>query len=67
MSEDILLQKIRLLPDKLKKEVDDFTDFLLKKHGLAEKKKTPKFGSHPGVFKIAPDFDEPLEEFKEYM
>ncbi|MEK7248847.1 MAG: DUF2281 domain-containing protein [Bacteroidota bacterium] len=67
MSEDILLRKIRLLPDTLKKEADNLTDFLVKKHGLAEKKKTPKFGSHPGVFKIAPVFDEPREEFKEYM
>lgn len=27
----------------------------------------PKFGSAKGKIKIAPDFDEPLEDFKEYM
>ncbi|MBM3144644.1 MAG: type II toxin-antitoxin system prevent-host-death family antitoxin [Chloroflexi bacterium] len=27
----------------------------------------PKFGSAKGKIKIAPDFDEPLEDFEEYM
>jgi prevent-host-death family protein len=27
----------------------------------------PRFGSGKGVFQMAPDFDEPLEDFKEYM
>lgn len=27
----------------------------------------PTFGSAKGKIKIAPDFDEPLEDFKEYM
>ena len=26
-----------------------------------------RFGSGKGVFRMAPDFDEPLEDFKEYM
>lgn len=26
-----------------------------------------KAGSHPGAFVMAPDFDEPLEDFAEYM
>jgi len=27
----------------------------------------PRFGSAKGLIKVADDFDEPLEDFKEYM
>ncbi len=30
-------------------------------------KRIPKFGSAKGMFVMAPDFDEPLEDFKDYM
>jgi prevent-host-death family protein len=33
----------------------------------SEKRPRPRFGSGKGVFRMAPDFDEPLEDFKEYM
>jgi prevent-host-death family protein len=32
-----------------------------------KKRKKRMFGSARGLIKIAPDFDEPLEDFKEYM
>ena len=32
-----------------------------------EKKKIPVFGCAKGQFRIAKDFDEPLEDFKDYM
>lgn len=32
-----------------------------------KKKKKRTFGSAKGLIKMAPDFDEPLEDFKEYM
>jgi hypothetical protein len=32
-----------------------------------KKRKSPKFGSYKGFFKMMPDFDEPLDDFKEYM
>ena len=32
-----------------------------------EKKKVPVFGCAKGQFKMAADFDEPLEDFKDYM
>lgn len=38
-------------------------DFLLEKN----KKHSLKFGCLKGVFKMSEDFDEPLEDFKEYM
>ncbi|MEX0966543.1 MAG: DUF2281 domain-containing protein [Bacteroidia bacterium] len=73
--DNLLYKKIELLPEELKKEVLDFVEFLLNK---AKKEKTPvpdktrgksprKAGSLKGTFKMAPDFDEPLDDFKEYM
>jgi len=32
-----------------------------------EQKKVPVFGCAKGQFRMAEDFDEPLEDFKEYM
>jgi len=31
------------------------------------KRKAPKAGFLKGTFVVSPDFDEPLEDFKEYM
>ena len=62
--------KFNALPEKLKAEVLDFIDFLMekeKKGKMNNKQKTPKFGSYKGMFEMAPDFDEPLEDFKDYM
>jgi len=40
----------------------------LKSKSKARKKiKEREFGYAKGFFKTAPDFDEPLEDFKEYM
>jgi len=54
----------------MKSEVDHFIDFLISK-AKSEKKEVirpkPKFGSGKGMFTMHPDFDEPLEDFKEYM
>ncbi|MCP5107247.1 MAG: DUF2281 domain-containing protein [bacterium] len=50
--------KFDALPERLKKEG---------RNRKEKKKKTPKFGSGKGMFEPAPDFDEPLEDFKEYM
>ena len=33
----------------------------------ATKKRARQFGSAKGLISMAPDFDEPLEDFKEYM
>jgi|GEM_PF-1982939 hypothetical protein len=43
------------------------SEHLITKKIKAEKKSRPKFGSGKGFFIMAPDFDEPLEDFKEYM
>ncbi len=35
--------------------------------GKPEELPRPKFGSAKGLIWMAPDFDEPLEDFKDYM
>ncbi len=63
----LLYSKLASLPDNLKSEVDDFIDFLTTKNKGKNKKNKPTFGSGKGMFVLKPDFDEPLEDFKEYM
>jgi hypothetical protein len=69
MSEVELMSKVAVLPEKLKEEVSDYVDFLIAKYVSSEgsTKKPLKFGMMKGTFKMSPDFDEPLEDFKEYM
>ena len=78
MDASLFYKKFELLPDELKKEAMDFIDFLFakSKEGAENKKdeseiqpsgKPPKAGFLKGAFIMMPDFDEPLEDFKEYM
>ena len=68
MESGVLLDKVSKLPDNLKSEVSDFIDFLLSKSSNHnDVKKKPVFGSEKGMFVMKPDFDEPLEDFKDYM
>lgn len=63
-----ILSKFNALPESLKEEVIDFIDFLAEKKQKNKKDKEfkkPKFGSCKGMFEMAPDFDEPLEDFKD--
>lgn len=59
--------KINSLPNDIKSEVNDFIDFLLTKKKKEIKKKKPIFGCAKGQLFISPDFDEPLDDFKDYM
>ncbi|RDC63354.1 hypothetical protein AHMF7616_01957 [Adhaeribacter pallidiroseus] len=61
-----LYSKLAILPDHLKSEVSDFIDFLAIKEKNKHRKK-PVFGSGQGMFVMKPSFDEPLDDFKEYM
>ncbi len=56
----------------------DFFEFLMLKHKAqggqkkeekqpSKQKPTPKAGFLKGAFVLSSDFDEPLEDFKEYM
>jgi len=71
-----LYSKIELLPEHLKKQVMDYIEFLLTREANGHQPKQPKassskvkpgFGGAKGMFVMSPDFDEPLEDFKEYM
>jgi len=55
------------LPQNALQELYDFAEFLLLKHKPIEKKH-PKAGFLKGVLiYMSDDFNEPLEDFKEYM
>lgn len=62
-----LFAKISSLPSEIKSEVNDFIDFLLTKRKKKMVKKKPKFGCAKGQIYISPDFDDPLDDFKDYM
>ncbi|MFY7912552.1 MAG: DUF2281 domain-containing protein [Emticicia sp.] len=65
MSDLVLFSKLSNLPQNLKVEVMDYIEFLEKKHKTS--KPHPKAGCMKGTFKMADDFDAPLEDFKDYM
>ncbi|MCP4352518.1 MAG: DUF2281 domain-containing protein [Desulfobacterales bacterium] len=70
MNNDIIVSVLNNLPEELKQEVLDFAEYLTVKYGKKIQKqsqKVPKFGSCKGLFIIPDDFDEPLEDFEEYM
>lgn len=64
MKASLLYYKILSLPDSLKKEVEDFLDYLKFKAKHQIPKKKPKFGSAKGTFVMKDDFDEPLDDFQ---
>ncbi len=65
MEELTLESKLAKLPKEKLEEVNNFVDFLLQK--TKAQKKKPQFGALKGMIVMSPDFDEPLEDFKEYM
>ena len=70
MSDQQIMIKMEQLPSEMKQEVADFIDYLLHKKGKVRQeppRRRPVFGSGKGLFKMADDFDAPLEDFEEYM
>ncbi len=70
MNNEVIYQEFVSLPESLKKEVKDFIDFLKLKYSLKEDKSNNKervFGISKGKYKLSSDFDEPLDDFKDYM
>ena len=65
MSDLALFSKLSSLPQNLKIEVIDYIEFLEKKY--TQSRPHPKAGCMQGTFKMQDDFDEPLDDFKEYM
>jgi hypothetical protein len=69
MTDLSLYTKISSLPDYLKSEVVDFVDFLSTKRKKEKpgKKKDRVFGYAKGKITLKPGFDDPIDDFKEYM
>ena len=62
-----LFTEISSLPKELKKEVQDFIEFLKTKARKQKPVKQRQFGAATGFFIMHDNFDEPLEDFKDYM
>jgi hypothetical protein len=67
MTDIQLYSQITSLPADLKKEVSDFVEFLKQKTKAKTILKKRQLGAAKGLIKMSPDFDEPLEDFKDYM
>ena len=70
-----LEKKISMVPPQYLSELSDFVDFIILRHGDSRQKtvaqdaprlRTPrKLGGFEEGFYMAPDFDDPVEDFKE--
>jgi hypothetical protein len=67
MTDFQLYAQISSLPADLKKEVSDFVEFLKQKAKPKTKLKKRELGVAKGLIVMSPNFDEPLEDFKEHM
>jgi hypothetical protein len=67
MTNTSLKIEINSLPKTLRDEVADFVEFLKQKSKPKSNRKTREFGYAKGKIKLADDFDEPLDEFNNYM
>lgn len=79
MSTKEIISQLEALPEEQQKTASVFIAFLAaqtkaekeqaKKDAIAKVEENPEsgFGCMKGMFKMAPDFDEPLEDFKDYM
>ncbi|MGI8634278.1 MAG: type II toxin-antitoxin system VapB family antitoxin [Segetibacter sp.] len=69
MSDLTFLETVKLMPADYQQEVKDFIEFVWEKK-MGKKPFVPE-QRIPGLFKgkmwMSPDFDEPLEDFKDYM
>ncbi|MGB3585245.1 MAG: DUF2281 domain-containing protein [Tunicatimonas sp.] len=68
MTDIDIYTKLVTLPNDLKDEVGNYVDFLKSKvQGKGEVKTSRKAGLAKGLIRMRKDFDEPLDDFKEYM
>jgi hypothetical protein len=68
MNDDSLHSKLDSLPKNLKKEAADFVDYLLfkeKQNQLTKNNREP--GLAKNLIEINENFDDPIDEFDEYM
>ena len=81
MTQAVFFQPFDQLPEAMKQELLAFFEYLAYKYKISQTKpaqtkiendnepqgKAPKAGFLKGTFVMADDFDEPLDDFKEYM
>jgi len=67
MTNTSLKLEINSLPKALRAEVADFIEFLKLKSKTKSTVKEREFGFAKGKIALSDDFDEPLEEFSNYM
>jgi hypothetical protein len=68
MANFLLYSKFSNLPQNLRKEVEDFIDFLTSKNKQNSTKPTkPKFGSATGSFKMKKNFNDSIDDFKDFL
>ena len=68
MGTAILERKVMQLPFEVHQEVSDYLDFLLYKYRNPRKPIKQYAGCMKGTFiRMSDDFNEPLDDFKEYM
>ena len=67
MTDFRLYSELSSLPTELQKEAQDFIEFLKARARKQNSNKQRQFGAAKGFFKMHADFDEPLEDFKDYM
>lgn len=58
--------KLVELPEELKKQANDFVEFLKTKMKDKEETRKRKSGLAKGLIEMSDDFDEPLDDFKDY-
>ncbi len=63
----ILQNKINSLSPLMIRELNEYVDSLLKKNDDKSEIKDREFGCCKGMFVISDGFDEPLDDFKDYM
>jgi hypothetical protein len=65
-----ILTQYEQLPDNYKQEANDFIEFLISKaykNRIISSESRGGLGISKGKYNMSKDFDEPLEDFKEYM
>jgi hypothetical protein len=70
MLQENIISNIAKLPAHYQQEILDFSNFLLSKieNGNQENKTSRGgYGSRKGDYMMSDDFDEPLEDFKDYL
>lgn len=69
MTNDVILAELSILPEHLKIQVINYIRFLQSPFVFStnQTSKKPKFGFGKFKVEISEDFDEPLEDFKDYM